>query len=209
MLKLPADVQSLVAQIVDGSESKITGCLEEIKSKAEEFFVKQLSLRDFIREELESLDKSVILRTQKAYKLSLDIDHRLQDIVQTHNNSTDAALERISNNTIKIQEYQRTEFQALSKSTKRSMDGILRSVLQQESRSQAHSTHIYRKLEHITTFLESVETIRTEVRNQARSPHASKSNITTTAQALFESLWVMWQSLNDVIRQFMLVNYFS
>lgn len=209
MLKLPADVQSLVAQTIDGSESKITGYLEEIKSKAEELSVKQLSLRDFIREELESLDKSGILRAQKAYQLSLDINNSLGDIVQTHNNSTDAALERISNNTLQIQEYQQTEFQALSKSTKESMDGILRSVLQRESRSRAHSTHIYRKLEHITTFLESMRTIRTDVRNQARTPHESKSNITATAQALFESLWVMWKSLNDVIRQFVLVYCFS
>lgn len=209
MLKLPADVQSLVAQTIDGSESKITEYLEEIKSKAEEHSVTQLSLRDFIREELESLDKSGILRSNKAHQLCLNINNSLEDIVQTHNNSTDAALERISNNTVKIQKYQRTEFQALSRSTKRSMDSILQSVLQQESRSQAHSTHIYRKLEHITTFLESVETIRTEVRNQARSPHASNSSISTTAQALFESLWVMWKSLNDVVRQFMLVNCFS
>lgn len=207
MLKLPADVQSLVAQTIDGSESKVTGYLEEIKSKAKELSVEQLSLRDFIREELESLDKSGMLHAQKACQISLDINNSLEDIVQAHNNSTDAALERISNETVNIQEYQRTEIQALSESTKKSMDGILRSVLQQESRSQAHSTHIYRKLEHITTFLESVETIRTEVRNQTRTPHAS--NITATAQALFESLWVMWKSLNDVIRQFVLVNCFS
>lgn len=198
-----------MAQTIDGSESKITGCLEEIKSKAEELSVKQLSLHDFIREELESLDKSGILRAQKVYQLSLDINNSLEDFVQTHNNSTDAVLERISNNTVKFQEYQHTEFQALSESTKKSMDVILRSVLQENSRTQAQSTHIHRKLEHIAKFLESVQSLRAEGRNQPRSPQASRSNITETAQALLESLWAMWKSLEDVIRQFVLVNCFS
>lgn len=209
MLKLPVDVQSLVAQTIDGSEHKITGCLEKIKSKAEELSVKQLSLRDFIREELESLDKSGILRAQKVYQLSLDINNSLENFVQTHNNSTDAVLERISNNTAKSQEYQHTEFQALSESTERSMDVILRSVLQENSRTQAQSTHIHRKLEHIAKILESVQSLRTEGRNQPQSPQASRSNITATAQALFESLLVMWKSLDGVIRQSVLVNCFS
>lgn len=189
-----------MAQTIDVSERKITGCLEEIKSKAEEFSVKQLSLRDFIREELKSLDQSEILRAQKVYQLSLDINKSLEDFVQTQNDSTDAVLKRVSNNTV--------EFQALSESTKKSMEVILRSVLQENSRTQTQSTHIHQKLEHIAKFLESVQSLRTEGRNQPQSPQASRSNITATAQALFDSLWVLWKSFDGVIRQFVLVNCF-
>lgn len=198
-----------MAQTINGSESKTIGSLENIKTKAEELCIKQLSLRDFVREEFESLDKSGILHAQKLHHLSLDMKNGLEALVQTHNDSTDSVLERISNNTVKFQEYQQTEFQAISESTKKSMDVILRSVLQEKSRTQAESTHIHRKLEHIATFLESVRSLRTEVWNQPRSPQASRSNVTATAQAFLESLWVMWKSLDDVIRQFVLVNCFS
>lgn len=202
MLSLPADIQFLVAQTIDGAESKVTGCMEEIKDKAEELSAEQLKLCDFVREGLEGLDKSGFQHAQKLHDLSSDIKNILEALVQTHDSSTDSVLERISDNAVKVQDSQQTGFEALSKSANESMDVVLRSVQEQETRTQAQSTHIYRKLEHISAFLESVERIRAEARNQPRSLHASGSNITARAQALFKSLWVMWKALDDVIRQF-------
>lgn len=202
MLSLPADIQSLVAQTIDAAESKTTGHIEYIKDKAEKLSVEQLKLCDFVREGLEGLDKSGFRYAQKLHDLSFDMKNILEALVQTHNSSTDAVLERISNDAVKVQDFQQTGFQALSKSTNESMDIILRSVLRQEAKTQAQSTRIYRKLEHISGLLESVERICTEAPNQPQSLHASGSNPTARAQALFASLWVVWKALDDAIRQF-------
>lgn len=209
MLSLPANIQSFVAQTIDGAESKITGCLEGIKDKTEELSVDQLKLYHFIQDGLEGLDKSEFRRAQKLHDLSLDMKNILEALLETHDSFTDAVLERISNGAVKIQDSQRIGFQAVSKSTKESMDIIRRSVLQQEARTQAHSTQIYRQLEHIRIFLESVQRTSAEAPNQAQSPYASEWSITSKVQALFSSLWVIWKTVNGVTRQFMSVTCYT
>lgn len=203
MLRLPADLQSHVAQNIDGSESKITRCMEEMKVKTEELSVEQRKTCELVRQGLEGLDKAGSGQAQELHDLSLDVKNSLQALTQAHNSSTDVVLERITNNAIKLQNSQQTELQALSNSTKESAGVMLRSVLQQETRNRDQSIHIHRKLEQISNVLESVGRIRTEERNQSRSQHTSRSDITAKARAFSASLRVMWKSLDDVIQQFM------
>lgn len=203
MLKLPTDVKSLVARTIDGAENRVNVYLGDIKDKAEELSVEHLKICDLVREGLEGLDKAEFRRAQKLHDLSMDMKNILEDLLQSHNSSTHTILECISNDAIKIQDSQQTELQRFSNSNKESMGDLLQNVLRQEATTRTHSTEIHRKLEHISGFLESINTIRTEFQDRPESLHASGSNITGAARALVTSLWAMWKSLDDVIRHFL------
>lgn len=135
------------------------------------------------------------------HDLSLEMKNTSGILLQTQHNSTNAVLDCISAHAAEHQESRRAEFQALTASNRDSTGIIVQRILQEAARSQTQSTRINQKLEHISSFLEIVDTIREELRTQTHNPYTSRSDITETAQALFASLLKMWKSLDDVIKQ--------